>query len=159
MSAREDGVARATTTDGAFRVIAAITTGAVAALGVRDGERWTASLLWREVTGELGDAPPAEPGEDASTALMRALAARDVPAMASVVALPGPDGVRVAGGYLVEVLPGASRAAIDELTDHLGNLAPLATWLDGRAPGPAGLVAILMGGLPHEQLATSALRA
>ena len=106
-------------------------------------------MLLREVTGEDGEVRTL-PGEDVSSGLMRALHERDVPAMAAVVALPGPDGVRVAGGYVVQLLPAATREVIDELTDHLGNLDPLSTILDGRTPSPAGLIAILMAGVPHQ---------
>jgi hypothetical protein len=148
MSGREDRVVSAITTDGAFRVIAAITTAAVAHLDPRDAELATAAILLGAAVGDGGGVEPLT-DEDVSSALMRRLQAHRIPAMASVAALPGPDGVRVAGGYLIELRPTATAEAIGEMTDHLGNLAPLATLLDGRTPSAPGLVAILMAGLEH----------
>jgi len=97
-------------------------------------------------------------GEDMSSALMRYLhQSEQILSMTAVAALPGPGGVRAAGGYVVQLLPEATREAIDVMTDHVGNLPPLATLLDGPAPTAEGLIATLMGALEHEQLAASDL--
>lgn len=221
-----DSVVRAMTVDGAFRVIAAITTetvrGAVAAqtlgddLALRLGELMTAAVLLRETTqparrvqllwrdrrgGSLvadalpeganrGIVNPGEPteviaggdhllqvhytlpngamhqgvvaipaGEDMSSALMRYLhQSEQILSMTAVAALPGPGGVRVAGGYVIQLLPEATRDVIDAVTDHVGNLDPLAMLLEGRAAEPTELIRVLLGDQEWEQLAASSLR-
>jgi molecular chaperone Hsp33 len=98
-------------------------------------------------------------GEDMSAALMRYLhQSEQILSMSAVVALPGPGGVRVAGGYVVQLLPEATRDVIDAVTDHVGTLPPLATLLEGRAPSADGLVAALLGPFEHAPLAASGLR-
>jgi molecular chaperone Hsp33 len=221
-----DRVVRAMTMDGAFRVIAAITTGTVRGalaaqatgdeLALRLGELLTGAVLLRETTqparrvqllwrdrrgGTLvadslpdgsnraivnpgadaavlpgGDhllqvhytlpnsamhqgtvAIPA--GEDMSSALMRYLhQSEQILSMTAVAALPGPGGVRVAGGYVVQLLPEATRETIDDMTDHVGNLDPIAVLLEGGARTAGALIAALMGTMEYEQLATSDLR-
>lgn len=221
-----DRVVRAMTVDGAFRVIAAITTetvrGAVAAqtlgddLALRLGELMTAAVLLRETTqparrvqllwrdrrgGSLvadalpeganrGIVNPGEgteviaggdhllqvhytlpngamhqgvvaipAGEDMSSALMRYLhQSEQILSMTAVAALPGPGGVRVAGGYVIQLLPEATRDVIDAVTDHVGNLDPLARLLDGPAAEPTELIRVLLGDQEWEQLAASSLR-
>jgi molecular chaperone Hsp33 len=97
-------------------------------------------------------------GEDMSSALMRYLhQSEQILAMTAVTALPGPGGVRVAGGYVIQLLPEATRETIDAMTDHVGAMDPLSTLLDGRAPTAAGLIEALMGDLPYEELAASSL--
>jgi molecular chaperone Hsp33 len=223
---RRDRAVRAMTRDGAFRVIAAITTetvrGALAAqatgdeLGLRLGELITAAVLLRETTqparrvqllwrdrrgGSLvADALPdganrgiVNPGEDAavlpggdhllqvhytlpnaalhqgvvaipegedmSSALMRYLhQSEQILSMTAVAALPGPGGVRVAGGYVIQLLPEATRETIDVMTDHVGNLEPVARLLEERAATATALIATLMGDLEHDELASSPLR-
>lgn len=220
-----DRVVRAMTVDGAFRVIAAITTetvrGAVAAqatgddLALRLGELITGAVLLRETTqparrvqllwkdrrggtlvadalpqganrgivnpGEATDvlasgdhllkvhytlpngamhqgvvAIPA--GEDMSSALMRYLhQSEQILSMTAVAALPGPGGVRVAGGYVIQLLPEATRETIDAMTDHVGNLEPLATLIEGSGRSAAALVRTLMGDMAYEELASSPL--
>ncbi len=98
-------------------------------------------------------------GEDMSSALMRYLhQSEQILAMTAVAALPGPGGVRSAGGYIVQLLPEATRQVIDEMTDHIGNLPPVTTLIEGASVTAAQLVAALMGELEHEPLATSELR-
>jgi len=70
--------------------------------------------------------------------------------------LPGPDGVRVAGGYLVQLLPEATREVIDAMTEHLGNLPPIASLLE-TSGSPEALIATLLHRFEHAHLATSAL--
>jgi molecular chaperone Hsp33 len=97
-------------------------------------------------------------GEDMSSALMRYLhQSEQILAMTAVVALPGPGGVRVAGGYVVQLLPEATRETIDMMTDHVGMLEPLSSLLEGRAPSADALIATLMGELEYAELAASDL--
>lgn len=97
-------------------------------------------------------------GEDMSSALMRYLhQSEQILSMTSVCALPGPGGVRVAGGYVVQLLPEATREVIEAMTDQVGNLPPLSTVLEAR-PTADDLITQLMGELEHEELAASALR-
>lgn len=98
-------------------------------------------------------------GEDMSAALMRYLhQSEQILSMTAVVALPGPGGVRVAGGYVIQLLPEATRETIDAMTDHVGNLAPLATLIDGTEATPEGLIHTIMADQPYEELAASSLR-
>ncbi len=98
-------------------------------------------------------------GEDMSSALMRYLhQSEQILAMTGVVALPGPQGVRLVGGYVVQLLPEATPETIDAMTDHIGNLPPFPHLLEARAPTAHGLIAALMGGVPHQELASSPLR-
>lgn len=97
-------------------------------------------------------------GEDMSAALMRYLhQSEQILSMTGVAALPGPDGVRVAGGYVIQLLPEATREVIDVMTDHVGTLEPIAHLLEGRAPTPELLIATIMGDLEHQELARSPL--
>lgn len=97
-------------------------------------------------------------GEDMSSALMRYLhQSEQILSMTAVSALPGPGGVRVAGGYVIQLLPEATREVIDTMTDHVGNLEPLASLLEGRAPSADTLIKAIMGDLPHEELAQAPL--
>jgi molecular chaperone Hsp33 len=221
-----DAVVRAMTVDGAFRVIAAITTdtvrGALAAqvtgdeLGLRLAELITGAILIRETTqparrvqllwrdrrgGALvadalpdganrgivnpGDDTAVIPGgdhllqvhytlpnaalhqgvvaipagEDMSSALMRYLhQSEQILSMTAVAALPGPGGVRVAGGYVIQLLPEATREVIDVMTDQVGNLPPLARLIDETVRTARDLAALLLGELEWEPLASSALR-
>jgi molecular chaperone Hsp33 len=221
-----DHVVRAMTTDGGFRIIAAVTTDtvrdALAAqhradeLGLRLGELITAAVLLRETTqparrvqllwrdrrggalvadalpdganrglvnpgsdqevsprgdhllqvdytlpnGALHQATVGIPdGEDMSSALMRYLhQSEQILSMTGVVALPGPQGVRLVGGYVIQLLPEATREVIDTMTDHVGNLEPFPHLLEARAATPRALIAALMGDLPYQELAASALR-
>lgn len=98
-------------------------------------------------------------GEDMSSALMRYLhQSEQILSMTAVAALPGPGGVRVAGGYVIQLLPEATRDTIDQMTDHVGNLEPIATLIEGRARTPRELIAAIMGSLDYQELAASELR-
>ena len=99
-----------------------------------------------------------EDGDDVATALMRYMhESEQTVSMAAVTALPGVDGVRVAGGYLVQLLPEATREAIAEMTDHLGNLPPLARMLEGGASNARALAGALLAAFEHQELASSPL--
>ncbi len=98
-------------------------------------------------------------GEDMSSALMRYLhQSEQILSMTAVAALPGPGGVRRAGGYVIQLLPEATREVIEVMTDHVGNLEPLARLLDDRVATARDLAALLLGDLEWEPLASSELR-
>ena len=223
-SGEGDRVVRAMTVDGAFRVIAAVTTdtarGALEAqrasgdLALHLAELLTAAvivrettqpgrrvqMLWRDRRGAAlvadalpdgtnrGIVNPGDPssvsasgdhllqvnytmpngamhqgvvaipdGDDMSTALMRYMhQSEQTVSMIALTALPGPDGVRAAGGYLVQLLPEATKDVIDAMTTHLGNLPPIATMLDGGGGAPA-LIAAVLHRFEHAELASSPL--
>jgi len=97
-------------------------------------------------------------GDDVATALMRYMQeSEQTLSLVAVAALPGVDGVRVAGGYLVQLLPEASRDVIAEMAEHLGNLPPLARMLDGGASTASALAATVLASFEHQQLASSPL--
>jgi molecular chaperone Hsp33 len=218
-----DRVVRAMTMDGAFRVIAAVTTdtvhGALAAqdasddLALRLGELITAAvlvrettqpgrrvqILWRDRRGAalVADALPdgtnrgmVNPGErssvaatgdhilqvnytlpngamhqgvvaipdgdDMSTALIRYMhQSEQTVSMVAITALPGAGDVRLAGGYLVQLLPEATRPVIDAMTAHLANLPPISEMLGGASA--ADLIAAVLLGFEHAELASSEL--
>jgi molecular chaperone Hsp33 len=77
--------------------------------------------------------------------------------MIALTALPGPGGVRAVGGYLVQLLPEATREVIGAMTDHLGNLPPIAHLLEGRGRSAAELAATVFEGFAHAELAVSPL--
>jgi molecular chaperone Hsp33 len=96
-------------------------------------------------------------GDDMATALMRYMhQSEQTVSMVAIAALPGPGGVRAAGGYLVQLLPEATREVIDAMTEHLGNVAPMASLLEG-APTAAALIETLLHRFEHAELASSAL--
>jgi molecular chaperone Hsp33 len=97
-------------------------------------------------------------GDDMATALMRYMKqSEQIVAMIALTALPGPGGVRAVGGYVVQLLPEATREVIDRMTDHLGNLAPIANLLEGRGRTAAELAATVFEGFEHAELASSPL--
>src|SRR5262249_61411771 len=63
---------------------------------------------------------------------------------------------RAAGGSLVQLLPEATREVIDAMTEHLGNLPPLAALLEGTLSAH-DLVEFLLHRFEHAELASSAL--
>ena len=98
-------------------------------------------------------------GDEMGTALMRYMKeSEQIVAMIALTALPGPGGVRAAGGYVVQLLPEATREVIDRMTDHLGNLEPIASLLEGRGRTAAELAAVVFEGFEHAELASSPLR-
>jgi molecular chaperone Hsp33 len=98
-------------------------------------------------------------GDDMSTALMQYMKqSEQIVSMIAVAALPGPGGVRVAGGYVVQLLPEATREVIAAMTDHVGNLEPIANLLEGRGRTAAELAKAVFEPFEHAELATSALR-
>jgi len=102
-------------------------------------------------------------GDDMGTALMRYMhQSEQTVSMVALAALPGPGpgGVRVAGGYLVQLLPEATPEVIAELTDHLGNLPPIAQMLEGGegAVTAGGMIDTVLHRFEHARLASSELR-
>jgi molecular chaperone Hsp33 len=98
-------------------------------------------------------------GDDMSTALMQYMKqSEQIVAMIALTALPGPGGVRAAGGYVVQLLPEATKEVITAMTDHLGNLAPIANLLEGRGKSAADLGQAVFEPFEHAHLATSPLR-
>lgn len=95
-------------------------------------------------------------GDDIATAIMRYFKqSEQIVAMVAISALPGPGGVRAVGGYVVQLLPEATREVIDAMTDHLGNLEPIATLIEGRGRTGAELSELVFTGFPAAHLATS----
>lgn len=97
-------------------------------------------------------------GDDMGTALMRYMKqSEQIVAMIAVAALPGPGGVRVAGGYVVQLLPEATPEVIAAMTEHLGNLEPITSLLEGRGRTAAELGQVVFAGFEHAELASSPL--
>ena len=98
-------------------------------------------------------------GDDMATALMRYFKqSEQIVAMVAVGALPGPGGVRVCGGYVVQLLPEATREVIEAMADHLAKLEPIAELLEGRGRTAAELAAAVFAGFEHAELASSPLK-
>jgi molecular chaperone Hsp33 len=95
-------------------------------------------------------------GDDMATALMRYFKeSEQIVAMVAIAALPGPGGVRAVGGYVVQLLPEATREVIDAVTDHLGQLEPMSILLEGRGRTAAELAKVVFEGFPSAELASS----
>ncbi len=98
-------------------------------------------------------------GTDMATALMQYMQeSESTLSFVALAALPGPEGVRTVGGYLVQLLPEATHETIAALTEHVGNLAPLPSVLDGGALTGQAMIARVLDGFPYDELADSALR-
>lgn len=101
-------------------------------------------------------------GSDLSTALMRYMQqSEQTVSVVSVTALPalgnGGDGVAVAGGYVVQLLPEAERPALRAMTHHLDELDSLDRLLAGPVTSSRELVSRLLLGFDHAELADSPL--
>jgi molecular chaperone Hsp33 len=98
-------------------------------------------------------------GDDMSTALMQYMKqSEQIVSMIAITALPGPGGVRAVGGYVVQLLPEATPDVIAAMTEHLGNLEPIASLLEGRGRTAAELARTVFEPFEHAELATSPLR-
>jgi molecular chaperone Hsp33 len=98
-------------------------------------------------------------GDDMATALMRYFKqSEQIVAMVALGALPGPGGVRAVGGYVVQLLPEATREVIDAMTDHLGALEPIGILLEGRGKTAPELAKAVFAGFEYADLASSELR-
>jgi molecular chaperone Hsp33 len=97
-------------------------------------------------------------GDDMATALMRYFKqSEQIVAMVALGALPGPGGVRAVGGYVVQLLPEATREVIDAMTDHLGSLEPIGILLEGRGRSAPELAKTVFAGFDHADLASSTI--
>ena len=98
-------------------------------------------------------------GDDMATAIMRYFKqSEQIVAMVAIGALPGPGGVRAVGGYVVQLLPEATREVIDAMTDHLGNLEPINILLEGRGRTAVELGKAVFAGFEAADLASSEVR-
>ncbi len=98
-------------------------------------------------------------GDDMATALMRYMKqSEQIVSMIAVAALPGPGGVRACGGYVVQLLPEATKDVIAAMTEHLGNLEPITSLLEGRGRTAAELAKTVFAPFEHALLAASPLR-
>jgi molecular chaperone Hsp33 len=96
-------------------------------------------------------------GADVSSALMRYLhQSEQTVSMVVVEALLDDGELRAAGGYLVQLLPEASRDGIEAMTTRLEGFEQIAA-LRGEAPSPDQMLGALFDGLPHTRLADSSL--
>jgi molecular chaperone Hsp33 len=95
-------------------------------------------------------------GDDISTALMRYFKqSEQITAMVAIAALPGPGGVRAVGGYVVQLLPEATKEVIEATTDHLAGLEPIGILLEGRGRTAAALCQTVFEPFPYADLASS----
>jgi molecular chaperone Hsp33 len=69
----------------------------------------------------------------------------------------GPDGVTVAGGFLVQALPPQDEEVIDTLMERIGRLTSLTQLLQAGTT-PEGLLKQLFAGIPFDVLERQALR-
>jgi molecular chaperone Hsp33 len=70
--------------------------------------------------------------------------------------LEGPEGVRAAGGMIVEVMPGAGNGVVARLEENLGRIAGVSRLLEGR--GVEGLLDAVLLGFTRETLERGAVR-
>lgn len=94
---------------------------------------------------------------DVSSALMRYMhQSEQTVSMVVVEALVDDDGLRAAGGYLVQLLPEASHDTIQAMTTRLEGHEQIAALRD-EAPSPDAMLGTLFDGFPHTRLADSGL--
>lgn len=94
-------------------------------------------------------------GQDVSSVVMQYLhSSEQILAMMATAALPGDGEVRQAAGYLVQVLPEASKDQMADLTERLGNLPPIDSLVE-HITGPEALVERLFYDWPSTCLADS----
>ena len=97
-------------------------------------------------------------GDDFATALMRYFKeSEQITSLVALTALPGPGGVRVVGGYVMQVTPEATKELIEAMTEHLAALDPIAILLEGRGATADGLCQAVFEGYRYADLASSPL--
>lgn len=97
-------------------------------------------------------------GADMSGALMRYLhQSEQTVSMVVVESLIAGDQLVASGGYLVQLLPEASRDVIEAMTARLTNLERIGEILAGAQPSADQLIDALCGGFEHTRLAESVL--
>jgi molecular chaperone Hsp33 len=98
-------------------------------------------------------------GDDMGSALMRYFKqSEQITAMVAVGAVSGPGGVRVCGGYVVQLLPEATAEVIEAMMAQLARLESIEDLLTGRGGTAAELAATVFDGFEHAELASSPLR-
>lgn len=98
-------------------------------------------------------------GDDMGTTLMRYFKqSEQITAMVAVGAVSGPGGVRVAGGYVVQLLPEATAEVVEAMMAQLAKLESIEELLVGRGSTAAELAATVFEGFEHAELASSPLR-
>ncbi len=98
-------------------------------------------------------------GSDLSDALMRYMqqSEQTVSVISVTAVADGADGLAVAGGYVVQLLPEAERPALRAMTRHLDELDSLDRLLSGPVTSSRELVSRLLLGFEHAELADSPL--
>lgn len=97
---------------------------------------------------------------DLSTALMQYMhTSEQTVSMVAIGAVPGQgDGaVKQVGGYLIQVLPEATREGIEELSKKLAVMPSIDTLVADAETDPRAIIARLLEGFPYAQLADSGL--
>jgi molecular chaperone Hsp33 len=99
-------------------------------------------------------------GGDVSAALMTYMQeSEQITTMIVVSTLSAPQGVRAAGGYLVQLLPNAQRDALAIMTERLEDFRNIDTILGQSDFSPHLLLAELLYGMDHTMLGESNIRA
>ena len=107
-------------------------------LGLKEPYTGSVSL----VSGEIGD--------DIARYLTES---EQTPAAVGLGVLVGEYGeVQAAGGYLIQLMPGATEETIATLEQNIASMAPISQ-LIAQGQSPQNLLAILLNGLPYEILA------
>ena len=78
------------------------------------------------------------------------------PSAAMVGVLEGPEGVRAAGGMIVELMPDADAGTVERLESNLETLDGVSRWLE--AGGTEALVGAVLAGLDREVVETAEVR-
>jgi molecular chaperone Hsp33 len=78
------------------------------------------------------------------------------PSAVLVGVLEGPEGVRAAGGMIVELMPDADDGTVERLEANLETVGGVSRWL--AAGGTAALVDAVLGGLEREVVETAPVR-
>lgn len=106
---------------------------------------------------------------DLSTALMQYMhTSEQTVSMVSIGAMQGPGGhaggppgsgalIRQVGGYLIQVLPEATREGLAELSRKLGDMPAIETLVADAGTDPRAIIARLLEGFPYAELADSAV--
>lgn len=97
-------------------------------------------------TGEIGD--------DIASYLMNS---QQIPSVVALGVLANPDGIKLAGGAIARVRPGADEATVARLEARAGAMAPITTQIDAGAT-PEDLVAALAGSLEMRTLGEHSAR-
>lgn len=97
---------------------------------------------------------------DLSTALMQYMhTSEQTVSMVAIGALEGHGAavVRQVGGYLIQVLPEATREGLEELSRKLGEMPAIDALVAEAGADPRAIIARVLDGFPYAELADSAL--